>query len=171
MQNTFKQLFEEQLLKSERFRALLLTIILGILVAFGIFNYFFLNEFFNKVFTDVKAFLWGMFVGLFLVLRSAGLYFFCDYRIKNDKGLFKPLHYSNSFFESTIPTIVLIIFAEGVDSRMAFITPAVFLYFIFVFMSVLELNPKISIYTGVFAGLQYVGITLFYQTIFPNRLT
>jgi adenylate cyclase len=164
---SFQLAFSRQLLKNERFRALILSGVFVFLLLAAGFNYIFFNDFFERVFKNADAILWIILIGAFILLRSILISIVLAKRLETNKKDLPVLRYTNSILEISIPTIIIIIFAESSGSRISFITPATFLYFIFIFLSVLELDLKISTYTGIIGGLQYFLVTYYYHHTFP----
>lgn len=163
----FQDAFARQLLKNEVFRALIISgVFLLLLLAAG-FNYIFFNDFFTKVFKNTNAILWIIIIGAFILVRSVFISIILSKRLETNKKDLPILRYTNSILEISIPTFIIIIFAETTASRISFITPATFLYFIFIFMTVLELDLKISTYTGILGGLQYFLVTYYYSHSLP----
>ncbi len=150
-----------QIAKSERFRAILLVGIVITLLIIGAFNYFLYPRFFQTIFKHVN-FLWFLLLAGIIILRAVISYVVLGRRLKEGKTYIKPLRYLNSAFELSIPSLVILIFTLSSRDMLAFMTPAVYLYFIFIILSVLELDFYISFYSGLFAALQYFGMAYYF---------
>ncbi len=72
--------------------------------------------------------------------------------------------YINAFFEASIPSILIIIlgFLRPDYPLYNLAAPPAFAYFIFIILSALRMNVKLSIFTGSVAGLEYLGLSIFF---------
>jgi adenylate cyclase len=157
----FEQEISKEILKSERFRLYVLMIVFGILFLFTFSISVLYKDYFQNVLTGADHFLWVVSVPLLIIIRS----FFIRYRIrkwqKEGYQIAEKWRYLNSFIEVSIPSAGILIFAQGIEAVYALITPLVFLYFIFIILSALELNLYLSIFTGAVAAIEYFSIALF----------
>jgi adenylate cyclase len=82
--------------------------------------------------------------------------------MKKRKGLPYILRYINAFFEVSIPTIGLLILSIHIEPVAALVSPMLLLYFFIIIISSLELDPRLSFFTGSVAAAEYILISLFY---------
>ena len=75
------------------------------------------------------------------------------------------LKYATLILETSIPTAFLFLIGEVSHPHLVLIVPAVFLYFPFIILSVMRLNPWFSILTGLIAALQYGGLALWFTQL------
>jgi serine phosphatase RsbU (regulator of sigma subunit) len=66
----------------------------------------------------------------------------------------------NVILESSLPTLGLLLLIESdfMDPYRALVAPAVLLYFLFIILSTLRLNPLLSSLTGLLSGLGYIAV-------------
>jgi class 3 adenylate cyclase len=106
------------------------------------------------------------FYGFSLYLWYSGIFFiFALYEITVIKGFeLMERHLSkllllprlgNAFIEASIPTIIIYIASVGWNPVLPFFSPIVFVYFIFITLSALRLDPKICIFTGTVAAIEF----------------
>jgi len=163
-QKLFEEEISKEILKSERFRLFVLMIVFAILFSFAFLISQIYKGYFENVFSGRNYFLWAITLLLLLVIRS----FFIRFRIrrwqKTGYQIAEKWRYFNSFIEITIPSIGIIILAQGFNPVYALITPVVFLYFIFIILSALELNLYLSIFIGEFpvAAIEYFLLVIFF---------
>jgi len=83
--------------------------------------------------------------------------------LRNDRPVPRVFWLVNVIVESGIPTLGLFILVESqvVSPLEALVAPAVFLYFIFIILSTLRLNPGVSLGTGLLSSVGYVGVVLY----------
>lgn len=70
------------------------------------------------------------------------------------------LAYAIALVEATIPTAFVGVLCTVVDPLQALLAAPVWLYFLVVGLSVLRLDPALSLFTGVVAGLQYAAVAV-----------
>jgi len=161
-QKLFEKEISKEILKSERFRLFVLMIVFAILFSFAFLISQIYKGYFENVFSGRNYFLWAITLLLLLVIRS----FFIRFRIrrwqKTGYQIAEKWRYFNSFIEITIPSIGIIILAQGFNPVYALITPVVFLYFIFIILSALELNLYLSIFIGAVAAIEYFLLVIFF---------
>lgn len=82
--------------------------------------------------------------------------------------------FANAVIELSIPSLAIIIVAQRIDVTVALNSPAVFIYFILILLSVLELDFKLTVFCGVVASAEYLVIVFYYlkhlQPIAPLTL-
>ena len=160
-QKLLEKEISKEILKSERFRLLVLMIVLSILFLFALSISVLYKDYFQNVFRGTNYFLWAITLLGLIIIRS----FFIRYRIRRWQNtgyqIAEKWRYFNSFIEISIPSVGILIFAQGLHPVYALITPIVFLYFIFIILSSLELNLYLSIFTGGVAAVEYFSLALF----------
>ncbi len=164
-----KNIFDSQLrlevLQGERLREFILGGAILLLTLGLILNVFFLSENYReKVPELINAFEWIIFLFLMLGLRSFIVRLVIRKRMDKGKGLPYLLRYVNSFFEVTIPSLGIIILSLHIEPIAALVSPMLLLYFLFIILSSLELDPRLSFFTGFVASIEYLLISLFYIT-------
>ena len=78
------------------------------------------------------------------------------------RGLKMPLppRILNATLEVSVPTLALVLLSTVVSPDAALNLPPVFLYFFFLALATLRLDPILALYTGILAGLEY-GVLAF----------
>ncbi len=164
--------YEEQLyletLHNERFRFQLVAGVVLVLLVFAIIVLFLFNDQFNVVFRGQKVFYIIILILFIMLIRETMLRFVLGKRIKSKRRVPSYLMYTNAFFEISIPTIGIILYAEALNSIIAFSTPVILIYFIFIILTTLELDFKLSVFTGAVASLEYFLLLLYYMKKFDT---
>ena len=85
-----------------------------------------------------------------------------NYRIKKQQYSINNFdRYSNSFIEVCSPGIIIFIMSKQYDSPIMILhAPVVYLYFVFIILSTLRLDFKLSLFTGCVAALGFFLISL-----------
>ena len=158
MKSLFAKQFEEEFLYSERLRV---SVLLGILifgVLFSLFNYFTLNvtaslELRTGMLT-VSAFLSSM------VLFELSALLFVRRKIKlGNTAISTWMQYVNAFIEISFPSIVMMVLARIPSFGTAvFSSPLVSLYFIFIILSTLRLDYRITLFISLVGAVEFFCI-------------
>lgn len=154
MKYFFHKKFNEDFLRSERLRVITLLGIFLIGFSFAAINHFF-NSYktaeFRQVTYTAMIFMGSMTVFEFL------MFLFVRRRIRDDyRSIPLWLQYLNAFIEISSPTIIMIILAGSISSPAVVLSsPAVYLYFIFIVISTLRLDFKITLFISIAAALEF----------------
>jgi adenylate cyclase len=158
--------FEEQLyvetLHNERFRFLLVAGVVFVLLVFASIMLFLFNEQFQVVFKGQKVFYLIILLLFIMLAREMLLRFVLGRRLEAKKYVPNYLKFTNAFFEISVPTVGIILYTEALYSIIAFSTPVILIYFIFITLSTLELDFKLSVFTGAVASVEYFLLVLYY---------
>jgi adenylate cyclase len=159
IKNSFEEELSKEILKSEKFRELLLSGIIVVMLVGIAVNSYILNVFKSNLFEPFSWFiliLFGLLIRSFLVRKFQIIWF------KKSRRRYLSFLYGNTFFETSIPSIVVIIFASSYNPATALISPIVFFYFLFIILSIFDLELKLSIFAGFVASVEYFILSLFY---------
>jgi adenylate cyclase len=84
--------------------------------------------------------------------------------LRKGKSFNPLLRYLNVTFEVSVPTVLILIISQNIIPIYAMTTPIVYFYFIFIVLSTLELDFKISVFTGGLAAIQFFLLSLYFQS-------
>ena len=160
--------FSKEILRSIRIREFFILIIFVLLLFALLFNIIFLTVTDADKYQLKEAFFWFIIILTFLFLRSLIVRKVVKKRLKSDKGILTSLRYLNSFIEISVPSAAILILSNYVEPVPALVSPVILLYFIFIILSTLELDPKFSVLTGLFAAIQYIAISFFFLEEIEN---
>jgi adenylate cyclase len=159
----YEKHFNQEIMQSERLREFVLG---GVILFFAIgsfINVFFLSSNFKEKLPElINAFEWIIFLFLFLAARSFFVRLVIKNRMKKGKKLPYFLRYVNAFFEVSIPTFSLLILSIHIEPVAALVSPMLLLYFFIIIISSLELDPRLSFFTGAVAAAEYILISFLY---------
>lgn len=68
--------------------------------------------------------------------------------------------YLNALIEISLPSLALFILLGQFSPELAIGSPPAYVYFLFVVLSTLRLEPRLAAFTGVVAGLEFFGLAL-----------
>lgn len=106
----------------------------------------------------------GLTVNVLIILYAFIGRFWVQKVIHEGKSFPSWVKYFILIFETSIPTLFLISIGAIAHPDFVLISPAVFLYFPFIILSVLRLNPWFCLITGVVAAIEYAGLSLWVPT-------
>ena len=159
IKKTFETEFSKERLQSEKFRGLLLSGIIVVMLILIVINSYYLNIFENNL---VNPFQWLILILIGLLIRSFLVRKFQIVWFKKSRKKYLIFLYINTFIETSIPSLVIIIFASQFNPTAAIISPIVFFYFIFIILSIFDLELKLSIFAGIVASAEYLILAHLY---------
>lgn len=89
-------------------------------------------------------------------------HFLFRYLKKNNRRLSPLVRYVNAFIETSLPTIPVIFVSEALGPVSGLNSPAAFTYPVFILLSVLGIDWRVSVFTGCVAALEYFGVAAYY---------
>jgi adenylate cyclase len=159
IKKSFETEFSKEILQSEKFRGLLLSGIIVVMLFAIAVNSYYLNVFENNL---IKPFQWFIVILIGLLIRSILVRKFQVVWFKKSRKKYLSFLYINTFIETSIPSVVIIVFASQYNPATALISPIVFFYFLFIILSIFDLDLKLSIFAGFIASAEYLILALFY---------
>ncbi|MBT8386025.1 MAG: adenylate/guanylate cyclase domain-containing protein [Ignavibacteria bacterium] len=156
---SFEDLIQIEVLKSEKFRGLLLSGIIVVMLIGILVNSYYLNFLERDL---IEPFSWFILILFGLLIRSILVRKFQVIWFKKSRRRYLSFLYINTFIETSIPTVVIIVFASSYNPATALISPIVFFYFLFIILSIFDLELKLSIFAGFVASVEYLILSLFY---------
>ena len=157
--NSVEEELSKEILKSEKFRGLLLSGIIVVMLIGIVVNSYYLNVIESNL---IEPFSWFVLILFGLLIRSVLVRKFQVVWFKKSRRRYLNFLYGNTFFETSIPSIVIIVFASSYNPATALISPIVFFYFLFIILSIFDLELKLSIFAGFVASAEYLILSLFY---------
>jgi len=152
----FESVLKKEILKSEQLRAILLAGISLILISvFGFLLLMFKDKLLIFIPT-VTPFYYFIYIFIFLFFREVLALFI--FKKVSRKGFMIPVffRYASVIIETSVPTLLLVIIFIEYDHVFALSTPVVLLYSLFIVLSTLTLDFKISLVSGFTAALGYL---------------
>lgn len=164
-----EQIFDIEIVKSERLRSLILIGLLGLEAIFLLAIYFSFKEEYLQIFnTHISIYAILIFTAVIIIYEVL-----IHYLIGNRGRIFflnhKFLSYFNSFSEISLLSILLIFIVEYSNQTIILQAPATLTYFIFIVLSTFKLNFKLSIFTGSLAAIEYILISIYYSIHISNN--
>jgi adenylate cyclase len=158
-------------LKSELKRSYLLISLFSFIFVFAIINFFVVSERVSNFYGGTITFITlCFFICVFLIYQFIVLVYLkrqSDLRHRTTIS-FKIIH---TMIEVTFPSSIVFYMMYMYKMNSFIESPVVLVYFLFIILSVLHLDYRVSLFTGVCAALMYAGITYYgYNHIESSRL-
>jgi adenylate cyclase len=132
-----------------------------ILVGLLVNGYFYEAEFW-EIFANTGYLYLALGLLLALVIRGFVITYAMQ-RVFNRFGILPmAFRYFNVFFEITVPSVIIALLAGQANPLNILVAPIAEIYFLFILLSVLEMDFRLSLFSGIIAGAEYYAIALFY---------
>lgn len=166
---SFKDQFDEDLyfeiLKSQLKRTKVQVIFFAVLTVVTAFVHFILPNHMNHVqrLSDQKFPMLSLLIFAFVAfLFEFLIHKVLSMRIKKRFRMSELLRFSITFVETSFPTILLVMMMQSFDPKVALNTSVPFLYSIFIILSTLGQDSKLSIFAGLVAGLEFALVGYYF---------
>ena len=160
--------YNNEISKSERLQSLILIGLLATEAIFLIVIYLFYSEQYLKMFkTHISIYAILIFTVVIIIYEFLTHYLMgkkCKFIFVNPRFF----RYLNSFSEVSLLSILLIFIVEYSQNIVILQSPATLTYFIFIILSTLRLNFKLSLFTGTLAAVEFIFISVYYSSYFSN---
>lgn len=164
-----KELYNVEIAGSERLRALILIGMLGLEAILLMVIYFFYRNQYLSLFNTHIAIYAILIFTLTIIVYEAFVHYFIGKRMRmffHHRSIFG---YLNAFSEITLLTLLFVFIVEYSGQTVILISPATLTYFLFIVLSTLRLNFRLSVFTGALAAVEFVAVSVYYSTVFSNQ--
>lgn len=160
MQSAFRQKLNEELLKSERRRTLILMTIFFLAAILRYFTFYVLKIDEDSVFVQSFVTVWLFPVSILLFELLSFIHI--DKRIKSgNTNIPRVAQYFNTAVEIALPSGIILYLAGEYPGYNVLKSPAMMIYFLFIVMSTLRLHPWLSVTCGALSALVNVAFSLY----------
>jgi adenylate cyclase len=159
---SFETHFAREIIASERVR---IGVLVGVLAALMLLGSLLLYQPFRgaygQFFGPATFLYFGVILGLFIAYELAvrGI---LGRRLSQGRGVPEALRYLNAFVETSVPSLMMLVAAREANPAHVLQSPAVLLYGVFIVLSTLRLDYRLSAFTGLVAALEYVALCLWF---------
>jgi adenylate cyclase len=153
--NLQKQLRKEILL-SERLKAILLAVFsLAAAVVLTLVNLIFRRDLEQYLFKSEYVFIIVAICFVFLI-REIIVIKYINRKLKAGEDVSDRVRYITNFIEISLPSVILFSIGYFLKTTEVLVSPVIFFYFIFIILSTLSLEFKISAVMGVIGAIEYL---------------
>ena len=147
---------ELEILKAERLRASALAIIGAVLGTGSVVANVLFGEFFESIFAGNAVWIMSAAVLGTLVLYQLAARAGFGWLLARERPLPMLARYGHALVETSFVTVALVLLAGYVHPAFSLTAPPVLLYFVFIALSALRLDPWLCMFTGLVAGIGYL---------------
>lgn len=157
---TFQEQFNQELLRSERKRSLIIISIFAFAFCYrAIAAYFFSND---KELLRIQSFSLIWLFPLIVIAFELTSLLYITKRLRTDrKKIPMYMQVINTLFEISLPALLMLAVLKEYPGYDVLKSPAAYTYFLFIILSTLRLNLLLSVMAGVLAAASYYAISFF----------
>jgi adenylate cyclase len=165
------ELFNAEIAGSERLRALILIGMLGLEAILLMVIYFFYSNRYLSLFNSHIAIYAILIFAVLIIIYESVVHYFIRKKVRvffHHRNVFG---YLNAFSEITLLTLLFIFIVEHSGQIVILQAPATLTYFLFIVLSTLRLDFRLSFFTGALAAFEFVAVSVYYSTVFSTQPT
>jgi adenylate cyclase len=159
---TFEDHLAREIIHSERVRMAILAGLLGVLIVFFGLLYALFRDEYQQMFSRPRALNYAGALFVLLLCYELGIRHVIGRWLQQGRAVPSVLRYLNAFVETSVPSILILIVARAVDPVYVLQSAASVLYAVFIVLSTLRLDFRLSVFTGVVAAVEYVALAYAY---------
>ena len=153
--------FEREIVSSEYQRTRLIIGLFFMSIVAASVNYFFIDENVISIFGGAHNYFFVVAWLLTLIAYEGVILWVISYLRKRYQRESDGFRYVHTLIEVTFPSLLMLYMVELNDQLFFIDSPVVFIYSLFITLSVLHLDFKLSFMTGLLAAIEY-GFIIFY---------
>lgn len=155
---SFEDHLAREIIASERLRmgalaGLLAALLIVIAVLFELYR-----ADYQRHFASPRGFYGPFFVILGLIAYELAVRHVVGLRAREGKAIPESLRYVNAFVETSVPTLLMILIARHANPSFVVQGAAVLIYGVFIVLSTMRLDFRLSVFTGAVAAVEYVAL-------------
>jgi adenylate cyclase len=162
---SFEEHLAREIIHSERMRMAILAALLGALIAFYGLGYALSRDDNLLRFLTPAVFLYIIATVALLLIYELVLRHLIGRWLQRGKAVPGALRYLNAFVETSVPSILIVLVSREIDPLYVLQSPLSFLYAVFIVLSTLRLDFRLSVFTGLVAAVEYVALSFAYVGI------
>ena len=159
---SFEDHLAREIIHSERTRMATLAGLLGALIAFYGLGYALFRE--DNLLRFLTPAVFHYIIGVIALLLCYELAFrhLIGRWLRQGKGVPGVLRYLNAFVETSVPSILILLVSREINPQYVLQSPLSLLYAVFIVLSTLRLDFRLSVFTGLVAAVEYVALSFAY---------
>jgi adenylate cyclase len=159
---SFERYFSRQLLLNEMFRSSVMLVILLSLMAYLSATLLLFWDHFQTARNEWRAFSWLIILSIAILFRTFNFRRLVVKWALRGKKINPARQFFNTLLEVSLPTIGIVVIAHFYTETIALLSPAVLFYFLNIFLTVLRLDLKISLFAGMLSAVEYWALLWYY---------
>jgi len=142
--------------------AILAGLLGALLVFYGLGYALLRNDYPPLRFLTPAAFLYMIAVIALLLCYELAIRYLIGRWLRQGRGVPGALRYLNAFVETSIPSLLILLVSREIDPLYVLQSPLGLLYAVFIVLSTLRLDFRLSVFTGLVAAAEYVALSFAY---------
>lgn len=162
---SFEEHFAREIVASERLRVGMLAAVIAALLGFFAAVYLEFHDVYLENFSGPRPI---RSVGLILgglLAYELGVYLVMGWRQRSGHMVPEPLRYVSAFVETSVPSFLILAMARHTNPVHVLQSGAGMLYGVFIVLSTLRLDYRLSIFTGLVATVEYIALCAHYAEL------
>ena len=159
---SFEDHLAREIIHSERMRMAILAGLLGALIVFYGLGYALFREDYLLRFLTPAAFLYIIAVIALLLCYELAIRHLIGRWLRQGRSVPGALRYLNAFVETSVPSILILLVSREINPQYVLQSPLGLLYAVFIVLSTLRLDFRLSVFTGLVAAAEYVALSFAY---------
>jgi len=155
---SFEDYLAREILHSERMRMAILAGLLAVLIGFFVLLAALFRDDYLEQFGTPKAFVYIVSVLGALLCYELAVRHVTGRRLARGRAVPGALRYLNAFVETSVPSIMIVLVSRETNPVYVLQSAAGFLYGVFIVLSTLRLDFRLSVFTGLVAAAEYVAL-------------
>ena len=147
---------------SERMRMAILAGLLGAVIAVYGLGYVLFREDRLLRFLPPAVFLYIIAVIALLLCYELAIRHLIGRWLRQGRSVPGALGYLNAFVETSVPSILILLVSREINPQYVLQSPLSVLYAVFIVLSTLRLDFRLSVFTGLVAAVEYVALSFSY---------
>lgn len=159
---TFEDHLSREIIHSERMRMAILAGLLGVLLVLAGLLFALFRENYQQHFSTPRAFVHMSSAVALLLCYELAVRHLIGRWLRRGASVPMALRYVNAFVETSVPSIIIVLVARETNPVHVLQSAGGFLYAVFIVLSTLRLDFRLSVFTGLVAAVEYVGLSFAY---------
>jgi len=160
---TFEEHFAREIMHSERTRMAVLAGVLAALLCVTALLIVVFQDEYRQQFASRAAFVQSGAAMVALLCYELAVRHVVGRRLHRGLRIPEGLRYLNALVETSFPTLVIVLVARHTNPQHVLQSAAVLLYGVFIVLSTLRLDFRLSVFTGAVAAAEYLALCYAYQ--------
>jgi adenylate cyclase len=159
---TFEDHLAREIIHSERTRMAILAGLLGVLLVFFVLLFALFRDDYQQMFGRPRAFFLAGILFVLLLCYELGIRHLIGRWLRQGRGVPVVLRYLNAFIETSVPSILIVLVAREINPLYVLQSASSLFYAVFIVLSTLRLDFRLSVFTGTVAAVEYVALSYAY---------
>ena len=162
--DAFEVYLAREIVQSERLRMAILAGLSAVMIVFWVLMYTFHRDTYLLHFGNPAVIVNIVAVLAFLLCYELVLRQVLARRLARGGGAPHALRYLNALIETSVPSVVIVAVASEINPMLPLQSAASLLYGVFIVLSTLRLDFRLSVFTGMVAAIEFVVLSRIYAT-------